>query len=487
MRAYLAMQAMESGKGLGGPYLGRTGLMPYGSMMLGGDQGGPGKVRKLAILAKRLPHHQDRLLANEDVVIHHLTCRSLNIGKWTRVGQNTMDLIIFYSPERCIMTYYINNDQAGYKIEYDFSAIKSIFLDNAEGDGKLGGIVIELNRAPFFYMDSNLGNGGFFQCGDFTQDQQATRCYVHRLGGNPKVLSGQLAKLVSLESFANRHNNNNNHTDAGQFDMQHTLSISAPVSPTNRPSSQPNFGNPHVGMFQESQWGINPMHQGLRGPGHRRQRSRSVPPAVDFSMFQTPMPSFYIQHPGESHPQTPTPNIYAPVPQQPQGLNPGLHLRINTQASYGMDLRNYPLSASTTAPSEYSSPNYFPQAPEGTPLPVHTPFTGNFLSPMPQIPPPTSPLPYNQRGDPAIVEHSPPLAMMQRPASADIYQMGESAISEDGHSLNEMYSKHTLNLPLHPHSPAFADASQAELDMNQLVHFDPIEQSSLSPEHMSHS
>jgi predicted RNase H-like nuclease (RuvC/YqgF family) len=46
MRAYLAMQAMESGKGLGGSYLGRTGLLPFGhgNMMLGGDQGGQGKV-----------------------------------------------------------------------------------------------------------------------------------------------------------------------------------------------------------------------------------------------------------------------------------------------------------------------------------------------------------------------------------------------------------------------------------------------------------
>ncbi|KAJ2969776.1 hypothetical protein NUW58_g9899 [Xylaria curta] len=152
-----------------------------------------------------------------------------------------------------------------------------------------------------------------------------------------------------------------------------------------------------------------------------------------------------------------------------------------------MDLRPYPLSASTTAPSEYSSPNFFSQGPEGTPLPVQTPYTSNFLSPMPQIPAPASPLSYgSHHGDPAIVEQSPPLAMMQRPASADLYPMGESAISEDGHSLNEMYSKHTINLPMHPHSPAFVETSQAELDMNQLVHFDPIEQSSLSPEHMPH-
>ncbi|KAI1435900.1 homeobox domain-containing protein [Xylaria sp. CBS 124048] len=460
MRAYLAMQAMDSGKSLGGPYMGRTSLIPYGPMMLGGELGGK-------------------------VLIHHLTCRSLNIGKWTRIGQNTMDLIIFYSPEKCTMTYYINSDQAGYKIEYHFSAIKNIFLENAEGDGsKMGGIVIELNRPPNFYMDSSLNSNGFFQCGDFTEDHQATQCYVHHLGGNPKVLSGQLAKLVSLESFANRHN-------PQLFDMtphHHALSVSAPVSPTNRPSSQPNFGPPHIGMFQESQWGINPMHNAFRAPGHKRQRSRSVPTAVDFSMFQTPMPSFYIQHPGESQPHPHNPNIYAPIPQQPPALNAGPHLRIDTQAGYGLDMRQYPLSASTTAPSEYSSPNYFSQAPDGTPRPVNAPYGNTFLSPMSQLPPPASPASYSgSHGDPAIVEHSPPHAMMQRPASADIYSMGESAISDDGQSLNEMYSKHTIGLRMHSHSPAYVEPSQAELDMNQLVQFETVDQSSVSPEHMAHS
>ena len=47
MRAYLAMQAMESGKGLGGGYLGRTGLVPFGhGNMLLGEQGAQGKVCK---------------------------------------------------------------------------------------------------------------------------------------------------------------------------------------------------------------------------------------------------------------------------------------------------------------------------------------------------------------------------------------------------------------------------------------------------------
>jgi len=46
MRTYLAMQEMQSGKGLGGSFFGRTGLLPYGhgNMLLGGEQGGQGKV-----------------------------------------------------------------------------------------------------------------------------------------------------------------------------------------------------------------------------------------------------------------------------------------------------------------------------------------------------------------------------------------------------------------------------------------------------------
>lgn len=89
--------------------------------------------------------------------------------------------------------------------------------------------------------------------------------------------------------------------------------------------------------------------------------------------------------------------------------------------------------------------------------------------------------------------------MMHRSASADVYTMGHhdpnshAAMSDDGSGLNELYSKHTLNIPMHPHSPAFSngshspafigqDHSQADLDMNNLVSFDDVH-ASLSPEH----
>lgn len=471
MRAYLAMQAMESGKGLGGAYLGRTGLTPFGhgSMLLGGAEGGQGKV-----------------------LIHHLTCRSLSIGKWTRVGQNTMDLIVFYSPDKCTMTYYINNEQAGYKIEYPFSHIKNIFLENSEGDpNKLGGIVIELNRPPNFFMDSSPNTNGFIQVGDFTEETQASHCLVHHLGGNPKVLSGQLAKLVSLETFMNRHNPHQPHQVHQGFNDPHAISMSAPVSPTARPSSQPNFAQPHVGLFQEQQWGISQMHSGMRPQGHKRQRSRSVPGPVDFAMFQNqPMPSFYIQPPGEmGPPQTPH-GIYAPIPQQPA---PGPNLRIDTQAGFGLDMRQYPMSATTASPSEFPpSPGFFhaPDAQIATSY-NNTPYSQSFLSPMinhdAQGAASVSPLPFNNPGEPSIVEQSPPMAMLGRPGSADMYNGndGSCAVSEDGHSLNEMYSKHTINLPMHTHSPGFIQPQQTELDMDQLVQFDGVDHASLSPEHMS--
>jgi len=50
-----------------------------------------------------------------------------------------------------------------------------------------------------------------------------------------------------------------------------------------------------------------------------------------------------------------------------------------------------------------------------------------------------------------------------------------------------MYSKHTINLPMHPHSPAYGDQGHADLDMNQLVQFDNVDPNSMSPESMHHT
>jgi hypothetical protein len=112
-----------------------------------------------------------------------------------------------------------------------------------------------------------------------------------------------------------------------------------------------------------------------------------------------------------------------------------------------------------------------------------------MVNPDTGVPTSVSPLPFNSPGEPSILEQSPPMSMMGRPGSADLYPMndGSCAVSEDGASLNEMYSKHTINLPMHTTSPGFVQHQQADLDMDQLVQFDAVDPSSLSPEAMPHA
>ncbi|KAK4939199.1 hypothetical protein LTR10_020498 [Elasticomyces elasticus] len=444
LRQLLAMQAMESGRPFPGQLLRRPGgpMAQYGSggMMMNGDLTAQGKV-----------------------VIQHFTCRSLSIGTWRRVGQNAMDLVIFYSPDKACITYYINNDSAGYKIEFPFAYIKSIQLEagdtapNANGSPpRPGGLVIELTRPPNFFMDSS-NSGGFYQCGDFTEDQQASHVLSHHLGGHPKVLSGQLAKLVSLESFQNRHN---------PFDI-HAMPASAPVSPNMgiaRPASQPQvqFARPHpphVGMFQE-QFGINHnLHPGRMHPGHKRQRSRSVPIALDFSMLHGPMPTFHIQQPS---PQlTPGPHdLFQTMPQQHMQTPIGPTLQIDTSAGYGMDFRQMPMSATATSPSEFASPGFFPSNPAHGPMPASdygTPqqFNMPFLSPSPMVDAhlmssSVSPMPHMHHPDPVIADQSPPLNALHRSASADMFSRhhDHSGLMDETLMLGEMYSKQNLNMPM---------------------------------------
>ncbi|RMZ79878.1 hypothetical protein DV737_g3248, partial [Chaetothyriales sp. CBS 132003] len=446
MRHLLAMQAMEAGRPFPRQLMGRASapLPQYGggSMLMNGDPNATGKV-----------------------VIHHFTCRSLSIGTWRRVGQNAMDLVIFYSPDKACITYYINNDSAGYKIEFPFAYIKSIQLEPGEtappGNGsppRPGGLVIDLNRPPNFFMDSS-GSGGFYQCGDFTEDQQASQVLTHHLGGHPKVLNGQLAKLVSLESFQNR---------LSPFDAN-AMAASAPTSPSMgivRPASQPHFARPHpphVGMFQGEHFGINPHLQGARmnaghmHPGHRRQRSKSVPIAIDFSMLHQGMPSFNIQPPSVALGPDGQP-VFSPVPQATMPPQVGPNLQIDTSAGYGMDFRQVPVSATATSPSEFASPGFFPAHPHQVPMPAAdfhgTQFNMPFLSPSPMgeanVPSSSvSPVLHLHHPDPVIANNSPPLHTIPRSASADMFHMGhDPAMLDEQHLLSEMYSKQNLNMPM---------------------------------------
>ncbi|KAJ5427859.1 Homeodomain [Penicillium cf. griseofulvum] len=433
MRHYLAMQFDPNKPGARDPF-GRAGA--YGPPSMYANETNPsGKV-----------------------VISHFTCRSLTVGSWRRIGQNAMDLVVFYSPDKACMTYYINNDAAGYKIEYPFAYIKNITLESGDPNPgpngeppRQGGLVVELNRPPHFYMDSS-NSGGFYQCGDFTEEQQASQIMVHHLGGHPKVLSVQLAKLVSLESFQNRLAYNNP-----------SFAVPAAMSPPfiQRPASQPNqFVAPtYMNLYQDSN------HLGFNMPaarGHKRQRSRSVPVAIDISSLQGPISSFHVPPPPPPPFNHTEAGIYAPVPQSVHHLP--TDLRIDTQG-YGLDFRTNPMSATTTtgSPPDFASPMYS-NAGQGETTPVanmapqfNVPFASAGSTDT-SIMGSHAPSPYSSMSpaDPLIANHSPPLSSMSH-SSSDIYSFShdQQTSFDDSLSMNDMYSKHHINYGVSHDSPSF--------------------------------
>lgn len=437
-------------------------------------------------------------------MISHLACRSLTIGSWRRISQTALDLVVFYSPAKSMMTYYINAESSGFKIEYPFSIIKNITLDsgasNAEGASQMGGLIVELLQPPTFSMDP--GSGGWFSCRDFTEDQQASQVMVHHLGGHPKVLSGQLAKLVSLDSFRTRH--------------QQTQSVSAPVSPLgiNRPASQPNhLVHPHSQMFQQQDFNMGPPAP----RGHKRQRSRSVPVAVDFAQLRQPMQPFMMHHDIPPHiihhhhifapvpqsvPQTPhtflPPNAdagyFPPPPQQQQPPPPGLTIDTSHAQGFNMEFnKQIPMSATTANSSSEFEPNFYtagPQSDTFSATHLNTPYQSTFLSPM--VDPSTvgthpaspfhsaSPLStMSHHGDPVIANQSPPLGGYDGANANDVFTLApnEEGYNEDSFNFNEMYSKQPFQLPFR--SPL--ETPQEEFDFQSMIHFGG-ETSSLSPE-----
>ncbi|KAF3930636.1 hypothetical protein ABW19_dt0205902 [Dactylella cylindrospora] len=431
------------------------------------------------------------------IVIHHFTCRSLNIGTWRRIGQNAMDLVVFYSPEKACITYYINNDSAGYKIEYPFRNIKSIELEtlnvpmappNTHGGQMQGQLVIQLLKSPHFFMDTS-GSGGFVQCGDFTEDQQATQVLTHTLGGNAKSLQTQLAKLLNLDVFQNRHR------QPFMFDT----TFASPPSPPMRPSSASGMMAPPSFVQQEARGHViaNPYR-------HKRQRSRSVPNINDFANFG-PMPSFQfddvivepenedfflgtsvspklkMEEGGSNN------HLFAPAPQHPHALSN--NLRIDTSAPGFLDYRPaYPLSAATTASvSEYAASPGLPGQLTGelamTPG-LHSPFIDQpWLSPgmvhaNGLIPQSVSPLSALSNGDPIIASGSPPF--LDRTGSAELFPLTHEQALYANDELTDMYAKQSL--AIHQTPPALEDIDDVEQHLTP-YNLSPMGQPiSLSPE-----
>lgn len=316
-----------------------------------------------------------------------------------------------------MVTYYIQAQDTGFRIEYPFSSIKSMWMDpiDSGANGEEGYIVVELIQSPLFTMDQ--GSNGWFQCRDFTEDQQASTVLKHRLGGNSKVLASQLGKLTSSDTYRNRFELLEAPASFGQ---QRPFAFPAVSQLEPRPSSQPNrVVHPHSGMFQEQAFQTNNQPSRNMGPpvtpqrmvGHKRQRSSSVPVAINFGPRAQPNAPFtfnqhYHHHNHFRHPASnanPQQNqIFAPTPQYPNQnfqyppqaaygqIGPPLH--IDPAAGFNFDFSSSssvppPLSATTgtTPPSSEFEHSLYPPAslPDlYSAPPTQTTFNSTFLSPV---------------------------------------------------------------------------------------------------------
>lgn len=141
------------------------------------------------------------------------------------------------------------------------------------------------------------------------------------------------------------------------------------------------------------------------------------------------------------------------------------------------------MSATTTTPSEFASPGFFPSHPQQQgPHPQHGgpdfngQFNGPFLSPSPMvdpahmIPPSHTPLSHMGHPEPHIASHSPPMEGIHRSASADMFAMQDHhAMNDESLMLSEMYSKQNLNMPMP--SPGFDENGM--LSMHDMGEFHP--------------
>ncbi|BFZ59543.1 hypothetical protein YB2330_000554 [Saitoella coloradoensis] len=234
-------------------------------------------------------------------VAEPVSCQSLTIGTWSRIACNENDLVIYYSPTEARFTYYVNSGLTGFRIEFGFNAISSITVTPALTPQLIPGqqnvsATVFLRERPIFFMEVPAV-GGWRQCTDFTEQQQATSILQHTLIGPAALLVQQFTKLattsrgnpmVTIEPSLMIFN-------AG---LQAVPSIPSQVSTPDVPST------PSLIQQQQQQPPPNPQHlmPPGAGKGHRRQRSRSLPPYVDFSTYS--VPEGRTSTPAPVHPHT---------------------------------------------------------------------------------------------------------------------------------------------------------------------------------------
>lgn len=168
-------------------------------------------------MVKRRPNQLSDVPTAESVTV--LPAYSLCVGSWRRVGF----IICFFSRRLQNLTWYLQSESVGYKLEMPWSSVRSITFDGpfaptvpeeSEGvTGWIGHLALRFERSPTFFMEVFRSSGSALsaaedapggqkrttawrQCADFTEGQQATSVMTHVIAGPYHELRAAVESLA---------------------------------------------------------------------------------------------------------------------------------------------------------------------------------------------------------------------------------------------------------------------------------------------------
>ncbi|KAI9313841.1 hypothetical protein BX666DRAFT_1974127 [Dichotomocladium elegans] len=139
-----------------------------------------------------------------------LSATILTIGSWQRLKLRQDDLLCEYDADSKQFTWYIEDNDARFKIQVSLEAVSTIEYVVDPTD-VLADVHFDISELPLFFMrnnkqntataknediDNTSGDGEWVQCSDFTENKQASRFFRHTLRGVQHHLKQELVRLV---------------------------------------------------------------------------------------------------------------------------------------------------------------------------------------------------------------------------------------------------------------------------------------------------
>lgn len=139
-------------------------------------------------------------LSNAQLV--YFAVNTIRIGSWARfasmLNKDEWDLVCYSDPVQKQLIWQVQDDGHLFRIEVHFENIRQIRLGQVQTDMGQLEIQVEPNTTPIsFSMRRADVDPDWVQCGDFTENRQASHQGIHALQGTHDSLRQSLLELIA--------------------------------------------------------------------------------------------------------------------------------------------------------------------------------------------------------------------------------------------------------------------------------------------------